>query len=73
MDSLWNAYLTWREHAVNTQDWFDDEVTETIKLNEKHLKHSNPTKLHIDEELYKESKYVAIRLIKEKKMLQRKI
>ena len=51
----------------NTQDWFDDEVTEANKLREKRLKHFKSTKLHIDEELYKESKYLAMKLIKEKK------
>ena len=51
----------------NTQDWFDDEVAEAIKLREKRLKNFKPTKLHIDEELYKESKYFTIKLIKEKK------
>ena len=40
----------------NTQDWFDDEVAEAIKLRKKHLKNFKSTKLHIDEELYKESK-----------------
>ena len=58
----------------NTQDWFDDEVAEAIKLREKRLKNFKSTKLHIDEELYKESKYLAMKLIKEKKKkLQRKI
>ena len=51
----------------NTQDWFDDEVAEASKLGEKRLKHFKSTKLHIDEELYKESKYLAMKLIKEKK------
>ena len=51
----------------NTQDWFDDEVVEAIKLTEKRLKHFKSTKLHIDEELYKESKYLTMKLIKEKK------
>ena len=49
------------------KDRFDDEVAEAIKLREKRLKHFKSTKLHIDEELYKESKYLAIKLIKEKK------
>ena len=59
----------------NTQDWFDDEVAEAIKLREKRLKIFKSTRLHIDEELYKESKYLAVKLIKEKKkeILQRKI
>ena len=51
----------------NTQDWFDNKVAEAIKLREKRLKHFKSTKLHIDEELYKESKYPAMKLIKEKK------
>ena len=45
----------------NTQDWFDDKVTEAIKLREKCLKHFKSTKLHIDEELFKESKYPAVK------------
>ena len=38
----------------NTQDWFDDEVAKAIKLREKRLKQFKSTKLHIDEDLYKE-------------------
>ena len=49
----------------NIQDWFDDEVAETIKLREKCLFQIN--KLHIDEELYKEFKYYAMKLIKKRK------
>ena len=45
----------------NTQDWFDDEVAEAIKLKEKCLKNFKSTKLHIDEELYKKSKYLAMK------------
>ena len=33
----------------NTQDWFDDEVAETIKLRGKRLKNFKSTKLHIDD------------------------
>ena len=51
----------------NTQDWFDSEVAEAINLRERRLKHFKSTKLHIDEELYKEAKYHAPKLIKEKK------
>ena len=42
----------------NTQDCFDDEVAESIKLREKRLKNFKSTKLYIDEKLYKESKYI---------------
>ena len=37
----------------NTQDWFDDEVTGAIILRQKRLKHFKSTKVHINEELYK--------------------
>ena len=59
----------------NTQDWFDDEVAEAIKLREKCLMRFKLTKLHIDEDLYKEAKYNAMNLIKTKKksILQNKI
>ena len=51
----------------NTQDWFDGEVAKAIKLREKRLKQFKSKKLHIDEDLYKEAKYRAVRLIKQKK------
>ena len=51
----------------NTQDWFDDEVAKAIKLREKRLKQFKSTTLHIDEDLYKEAKYHAVKLIKQKK------
>ena len=51
----------------NTQDWFDDEVTKAIKLRKKCLKQFKSTKFHIDEDLYKESKSHAVKLIKQKK------
>ena len=58
----------------NTQDWFDGEVAEAIKLRERRLKIFKSTKLHIDEELCKESKYLAVKLIKKEKwILQRKL
>ena len=50
----------------NTQDWFDDEIAEAIQLREKRLKNFKSTKLHTDEKLYKESKYLAMKLITEK-------
>ena len=51
----------------NTQEWFDSEVAEAIDLRDKRLKHFKSTKLHVDEELYKEAKYQAQKLIKVKK------
>ena len=51
----------------NTEDWFDDEVAKVIKLREECLKQFKSTKLHIDEDLYKEAKYHAVKLKKQKK------
>ena len=51
----------------NTQEWFDDKVSKAIKLRGKRLKQFKSTKLHIDEYLYKETKYYAVKLIKQKK------
>ena len=50
----------------NTQDWFDDKVAADIKLREERLKPFKSTKLHIDEDLYKEAKYHALKSITEK-------
>ena len=52
----------------NTHDWFDDKVAKAIKPREKRLKQSKSTKLHIDEDLYKEAKYHAVKLIKQRKI-----
>ena len=49
----------------NTQDWFDDEVAKTIKLRKKRLKQFKSTRLHINEDLYKEAKCHAVKLIKQ--------
>ena len=51
----------------NTQDCSDNEVAKAIKLREKRLKQFKPTKLHIDEDLYKEAKYHTLKSIKQKK------
>ena len=48
----------------STQDWFDNQVAKAIKLREKRLKQFKSTKLHIDEDLYKEAKYHAMKLTK---------
>ena len=50
----------------NTQDWFVDKVAADIKLREERLKPFKSTKLHIDEDLYKEAKYHALKSITEK-------
>ena len=42
-------------------------MAEAIALRDKRLKHFKSTKLHVDEELYKEAKYQAQKLIKVKR------
>ena len=51
----------------NSQDWFDGEVAKAIKLRGKRLRQFKSTKFHTDEDLYKESKYHPVKLIKQKK------
>ena len=50
----------------NTQDWFDEKAAKVITLREKRLKQFKSIKLHIDEELYKEGQYHAVKSIKQK-------
>ena len=45
----------------NTQDWFNNKVAEAIKLRENRLKQFKSTKLHTDEDLYKEAKYHSLK------------
>ena len=51
---------------VNIQAWFDDEVVEKLNLRNKLFKKFKKTRLHIDKELYKKSKYDALKLIASK-------
>ena len=52
----------------NTQEWFDGEIAELIMLVKKLLKFKK-SKLHIDEEKYKEIKYQVQTLIRKMKEL----
>ena len=51
----------------NTQKWFDGEVLEKLNLRNKLFKKFKKSRLHIDKELYKKSKYDALKLIAPKK------
>ena len=51
----------------NTQNWFDGEVLEKLNLRNKLFKKFNKSRLHINKELYKKSKYDALKLIASKK------
>ena len=59
-------YKSKREKG-NTQKWFDGEVLEKLNLRNKLFKKFKKSRLHIDKELYKKSKYDALKLIVSKK------
>ena len=54
----------------NTQEWFDNEITEAIKTREKYFKKRRKKKsnLQIDYDFYIEAKYNTQKLIKQKKI-----
>ena len=51
----------------NSQEWFDSEIAESIKLREKYFKKFKKSNLHIDYDFYIEAKYNVQKLIKQKK------
>ena len=51
----------------NTQNWFDGEVLEKLRSRDKLFKAFKKTRLHINKELYKKTKYDAKKLIAAKK------
>ena len=50
----------------NTQKWFDGKVLEKLNLRNKLFKKFKKSRLHIDKELYKKSKYDTLKLIAQK-------
>ena len=52
----------------NTQEWFDNEIAEAIKIREKYFKKFKKSNLQIDYNFYIEAKYNAQKLIKQKKL-----
>ena len=50
----------------NTQKWFDGEALEKLNLINKFFKKFKKLRLRIDKELYKKSKYDALKLIASK-------
>ena len=57
----------------NTQKWFDGEVLEKLNLRKNFFKKFKKSRLHIDKELYKKSKYDALKLIASKKVFEEKL
>ena len=51
----------------NTQKWFDGEVLEKLNLGNKLFKKFKKSRLYYDKEIYKKSKYDALKLIASKK------
>ena len=51
----------------NTQIWFDGEVLEKLNFRNKLFQKFKKSRLHIDKELYKKSKYDPLKLIASKK------
>ena len=52
----------------NTQEWFDNEIAEAIKIREKYFKKFKKSNLQIDYNFYIEAKYNTQKLIKQKKI-----
>ena len=51
----------------NTQEWFDNEIVDAIKIREKYFKKFKKSSLQIDYNFYIEAKYNIQKLIKQKK------
>ena len=51
----------------NTQEWFDNEIAEAIKIREKYFKKFKKSNLQIDYNFYIEAKYNTQKRIKQKK------
>ena len=51
----------------NTSEWFDGEIADKIHTRDKLYKRFKLTKLHVDEEIYKEARNVVQNLIRRKK------
>ena len=53
-----------------TQEWFDGEIFELIAIRNQQYKKFKKTLLHVDKEIFKETKYkIVIKLIKNKKKI----
>ena len=65
VDSI--APLKDKRIKINSQDWFDGDIAEQIRIRNKLLKKFKVSKLHIDEILFKEQRKNVINLVKSKK------
>ena len=53
----------------NTQEWFDNEIAEAIKIREKYFKKFKKSNLQIDYNFYIEAKYNTQKLTQQKKLI----
>ena len=69
LDYLVNAVAPFKTVRVknNTSEWFDGEIADRIHTRDKLYKRFKLTKLHVDEEIYKEARNVVQNLIRKKK------
>ena len=52
----------------NTQEWFDNEIAEAIKIREKYFKKFKNSNLQIEYDFYTEVEYNTQKLIKQRKL-----
>ena len=52
---------------VNSQEWFDGEVLETIAIRDKLFKKFKPSQLNVDKKIYNRARNKSHRLILQKK------
>ena len=79
-DITYSDFITWLDCAINAiapfktvriknnaSEWFDGEIAEKIHTRDKLYKKFKSTKLHVDEEIYKEARNTVQNLIRKKK------
>ena len=69
LDCVVNAVVPFKavRFKGNTSEWFDREIANEIHTRDKLYKRSKLTKLHVDEEIYKEAQNIVQNLIWKKK------
>ena len=51
----------------NSQEWFDSEISEKLRIQDKLFKKHKKTGIHVDKEVYKRARYSVQNLIPKKK------
>ena len=65
-----NTSAPFKERPVKlrTQEWFDRDIANQIDIRESLFKKFKKSRLHIDEQIYKDAKYQVDKLFKDKKI-----